>query len=119
MDKETCPALFVKDVLDWGMEDPKEKSIDEVRKIRDDIKIKVKELIEKLENEQIEKYINIFVAELVGTFGLVFAATGSIVFDGRMDFSLGPIFVAECTLLVLTILVYVLENILWPTLILQ
>ena len=53
MDKEACPALFVKDVLDWGIEDPKGKSLEEVRKIRDEIKIKVKELIEKLENEQI------------------------------------------------------------------
>ena len=50
--------------------------------------------------------INIFVAELVGTFGLVVAATGSIVFDGRMDFSLGPIFVAGMHFLGLTILVY-------------
>ena len=53
MDKETCPALFVKDILDWGIEDPKNKSLEDVRKIRDEIKIKVKELIEKLENEQI------------------------------------------------------------------
>ena len=34
MDKEACPALFVKDILDWGIEDPKGKSIDEVRKIQ-------------------------------------------------------------------------------------
>lgn len=51
--------------------------------------------------------INIFVAELVGTFGLVFAATGSIVFDGRMDFSLGPIFVAGIHFIGLTILIFV------------
>ena len=38
--------------------------------------------------------VNVFVAELVGTFGLVMAATGSIVLDGRADFSLGPAFVA-------------------------
>ena len=50
--------------------------------------------------------INIFVAELVGTFGLVVAATGSIVFDGRMDFSLGPIFVAVIHFIGLTFLVY-------------
>ena len=51
MDKESCPALFVKDVLDWGIEDPKGKSIEEVRKIRDEIESKVKDLIAKLENE--------------------------------------------------------------------
>lgn len=51
--------------------------------------------------------INIFVAELVGTFGLVFAATGSIVFDGKLDFSLGPFFVAGIHFIGLTILVFI------------
>lgn len=48
VDKESCPALFVKDVLDWNISDPKGKSIDEVRKIRDQIEIKVKELVKNL-----------------------------------------------------------------------
>ena len=48
MDKESCPALFMKNVLDWNIPDPKGKSIDEVRKIRDQIEIKVKELIKNL-----------------------------------------------------------------------
>jgi protein-tyrosine-phosphatase len=51
IDKESCPALFVKDVLDWGIPDPKGKSIDDVRKIRDQIEIKVKELIKNLEEQ--------------------------------------------------------------------
>ena len=49
IDKESCPALFVKDVLDWGIPDPKGKPIDEVRKIRDQIEIKVKELVKNIE----------------------------------------------------------------------
>ena len=49
MDKESCPALFVKDVLDWNISDPKEKSIDEVRVIRDQILKKVLQLIESIE----------------------------------------------------------------------
>ncbi len=49
MDKESCPSLFVKDVLDWNISDPKEKSIDEVRKIRDQIKTEVINLIDSLE----------------------------------------------------------------------
>ena len=53
IDKESCPALFVKDILDWGIEDPKGKSIEQVRKIRDEIEIKVKELIQKLENRSL------------------------------------------------------------------
>ena len=52
MDKESCPSLFLKDVLDWGIEDPKGKPIEQVRKIRDEIEIKVKELVEKLEKEK-------------------------------------------------------------------
>jgi protein-tyrosine-phosphatase len=49
MDKESCPSLFVNDVLDWNISDPKEKSLDEVRKIRDEIKSKVMTLIKSLE----------------------------------------------------------------------
>ncbi len=52
MDKEECPALFVKDVLDWGIEDPKGKSIEEVRVIRDQIKSKILELVKQLEKNQ-------------------------------------------------------------------
>ncbi len=48
VDKESCPALFVKDILDWNIPDPKGKSIDEVRKIRDQIEIRVKELVKNL-----------------------------------------------------------------------
>ena len=49
MDKESCPALLVKDVLDWNISDPKEKSLDDVRKIRDQIKSEVISLIRLLE----------------------------------------------------------------------
>ena len=48
MDKKSCPALFVKDVLDWNILDPKEKSLDDVRKIRDQIKYEVINLIRSL-----------------------------------------------------------------------
>ena len=41
MDKESCPALFVKDVLNWNMPDPKGKDISQVREIRDQIKDQV------------------------------------------------------------------------------
>ena len=52
MDNESCPSLFVKeDVLDWNISDPKEKSIDEVRKIRDQIKIEVMNLIDSLKED--------------------------------------------------------------------
>ena len=48
MDKESCPALFVNNVIDWNIPDPKGKSIEQVRKIRDEIEIKVKELVASL-----------------------------------------------------------------------
>jgi protein-tyrosine-phosphatase len=49
MDKESCPSLFVNDVLDWNISDPKEKTLDDVRKIRDTIKTEVMNLINSLE----------------------------------------------------------------------
>ena len=49
MDKESCPSLFVKDILDWNISDPKEKSLEEVRIIRDKIKSEVMNLIKTLE----------------------------------------------------------------------
>jgi len=48
MDKESCPALFVKNILDWNIPDPKGKSIDEIRKIRDQIEVKVIKLVKNL-----------------------------------------------------------------------
>ena len=51
MDKESCPSLFVKDVDDWNVDDPKGKSIEDVRKIRDQIKNDVLNLLDSLEND--------------------------------------------------------------------
>lgn len=48
MDKESCPAIFVQNVLDWGIPDPKGKPLDEVRKIRDLIGKKVLDLCKTL-----------------------------------------------------------------------
>ena len=49
MDKTECPAVFMRDSVDWNIEDPKGKSIDKVREIRDDIEQKVRELCKTLE----------------------------------------------------------------------
>ena len=49
IDKESCPALFVKDILDWQIPDPKGKTMEEVREIRDQIKTKVMILIKSIE----------------------------------------------------------------------
>ena len=49
MDKESCPALFLRNVTDWQIQDPKGKSIEEVRKIRDQIEQKIKEFVSQLQ----------------------------------------------------------------------
>ena len=51
MDKESCPSLFVKDVDDWDIEDPKGKSIEDVRKIRDQIKNDILNLLNSIESD--------------------------------------------------------------------
>ena len=52
MDKESCPSLFVKDIENWNIDDPKGKSIEDVRKIRDQIKNDVLNLINSLESDR-------------------------------------------------------------------
>jgi protein-tyrosine-phosphatase len=49
MDKIECPVLFMTNSLDWNIEDPKGKSIEKVRQIRDEIEQKVKKLCKTLE----------------------------------------------------------------------
>ncbi|MGI0094001.1 MAG: arsenate reductase ArsC [Nitrosotalea sp.] len=49
MDKTECPALFMKNLVDWNIEDPKGKSLEQVRKIRDTIEQKVREICKTLE----------------------------------------------------------------------
>lgn len=49
MDKESCPTLFINDVHEWNIPDPKGKSLNEVRAIRDLIEKKVSELCKMLQ----------------------------------------------------------------------
>jgi len=44
MEKNFCPTLFIPKVIDWGIEDPKDKPIERVREIRDEIERRIKEL---------------------------------------------------------------------------
>jgi arsenate reductase len=43
-----CPAPLLNKVVDWGIEDPKNKPIEKVREIRDQIETRVKALIEEM-----------------------------------------------------------------------
>jgi arsenate reductase (thioredoxin) len=45
MAKESCPTLFLQNLLDWNIEDPKDKPIEKVREIRDEINQRVKEIV--------------------------------------------------------------------------
>jgi arsenate reductase (thioredoxin) len=52
MEKESCPTLFLQNLLDWNIEDPKDKPIEKVREIRNDIEQRVKELVTGFKNYQ-------------------------------------------------------------------
>jgi len=43
-----CPAPLLEKVVDWDLEDPKGKSIEEVRQIRDEIERRVLKLINEI-----------------------------------------------------------------------
>jgi arsenate reductase (thioredoxin) len=51
IDKETCPTLFIHNLIEWGIEDPKGKPIEKVREIRDDIEQRVRQLAADLIKE--------------------------------------------------------------------
>jgi arsenate reductase (thioredoxin) len=47
--EETCPAIPAKKIIEWEIPDPKGKSTDFFREIRDIIEAKVKSLLEEIE----------------------------------------------------------------------
>ncbi|MGD9534139.1 MAG: arsenate reductase ArsC [Candidatus Nitrosocosmicus sp.] len=53
MNDKFCPALFVPKVIDWGIEDPKDKPIEKVRKIRDEIEKKVLGIVDSIQDSKI------------------------------------------------------------------
>ncbi len=48
MDNESCPMLFVSDVTDWTIPDPKGQSLEKVREIRDLIEKRIQDLCKTL-----------------------------------------------------------------------
>ena len=48
VDAAACPAVFLKEIEDWGLPDPKGQPLDEVRSIRDAIGEKVAALLSEL-----------------------------------------------------------------------
>ena len=48
--EQVCPAPLLQNVIDWKLEDPKNKPIEEIRRIRDEIEKQVLELISEQNN---------------------------------------------------------------------
>ena len=44
MERNFCPTLFIPKVVDWGIDNPKNKPVEEVREIRDEIERRTREL---------------------------------------------------------------------------
>lgn len=51
MERTECPMLFINNVIDWGIEDPKGKPVEKVREIRDEIERRVKEIAQSLQRQ--------------------------------------------------------------------
>jgi arsenate reductase (thioredoxin) len=52
MDKNFCPTIWIPKVIEWNLEDPKGKSIEKVREIRDEIEKRVKEVVTEITSTQ-------------------------------------------------------------------
>ena len=51
MERTECSMLFINNVIDWGIEDPKGKHIEKVREIRDEIERQVREIAQSLQRQ--------------------------------------------------------------------
>lgn len=52
-DSDTCPAVFVPSE-DWGLDDPHEQPVEKVREIRDEIERRVRDLISRPDNQEVD-----------------------------------------------------------------
>ena len=50
--EETCPAVLSKKIIEWKIPDPKGKSIDVFREVRDLIENKVRTLLKEMESQK-------------------------------------------------------------------
>ena len=51
MERTECPMLFINNIVDWSIEDPKGKPIEKVREIRNEIERRVKEITQSLKRQ--------------------------------------------------------------------
>lgn len=52
VDSDACPSLQLENVIDWGLPDPKDRPLEEVRSIRDEIRQRVDALLEEMVTPQ-------------------------------------------------------------------
>ena len=112
MDKSFCPTLFIPNLIDWGIEDPKGKSVEQVREIRDNIEqskatcYRSIRITDRLSSNQKKS-----IAEIIGTFIVVLLATGSVVLDAKTNGVLGIPFIAFAPFVGVAIGVYLFGKI--------
>lgn len=58
MDDKFCPALFVPKIIDWGIEDPKDKKIEKIREIRNEIEKRILEVVDRLDKKSQSDNLN-------------------------------------------------------------
>ena len=51
--EEVCPASFIP-TEDWELDDPERKTLEEIRKIRDEVKTRVEALLKELNKDKVE-----------------------------------------------------------------
>ena len=51
MERTECRMLFINNVIDWDIEDPKGRPIEKVREIRDEIERQVREIAQSLQRQ--------------------------------------------------------------------
>ena len=49
---DACPVILGKRYIDWNLEDPKDRGIERVREIRDEIAARVERLLEELASDE-------------------------------------------------------------------
>ena len=52
---ESCPVIPGKKYIDWDLPDPKDRPIERVREIRDEISLRVDDLVRSLDERDVEK----------------------------------------------------------------
>jgi arsenate reductase len=53
IERAECPMLYINNVIDWGIDDPKDQPIEGVREIRDVIDARVRDIAQSIQRQDI------------------------------------------------------------------